>query len=570
MKKLVLIGNPNVGKSVLFSRLTGVRVLVSNYPGTTVEFLEGYVNIDGEQMKILDLPGTYSLEPNAPAEEVAVKMIEEADLVINVVDATNLERNLYLTMTLLEQRCPMIIALNMFDDIKHRGISIDVEKLEDLLGVGVVPTSGITGLGIKQLKERLVEARPGQLDRGTHQERWQKIGDIIDKVQQLSHRHHTLFEILEDASVNHAWGVAIAIFIIAFSFKTVRFLGEGLIKYVLEPFFQLVYKPVLESFSIYLQNKPFLHNILLGRMIDNNIDFEKSMGLLTTAPYIEFVIVLPYIFAFYLLLSFLEDIGYMPRLALLLDNIMHRLGLHGFAIIPILLGFGCNVPGIIATRILESKRERFIASTIISIGVPCAALQAMIFGMLGKFGARYVIAVYLVLFSVWLFLGAALNRLLKGYSPELFIEIPPYRWPDFKLLFKKMFLRIKGFVVDALPIVLLSVLIINLLQQIELFESISQFFAPLLNKVFGLPKEAAWALIVGFLRKDIAAGMLIPLKLTAKQMMIACVVLSMSFPCVATFIIFLKELGPRRLFQAVLITLSITFLGGATMNFFLH
>ncbi len=566
IKKIALIGNPNVGKSVLFSRLTGVRVLVSNYPGTTVEFLKSKITIDGDEVEIVDLPGTYSLEPNVPAEEVAVKMLTDVDLIINVIDATNLERNLYLTMELLETKHPMIIALNMSDELKHRGISINKDDLEKLLGVKVTLTSGITGVGIKQLKENINKANPVNVATRTHQQRWIEIGTIVDKIQRLSHRHHTFLEILEDASVNHWWGFVIAVGAIFISFKVVRFIGEGLINYVLDPFFNSIYLPFLEYLSGLLNSGSFLHSILIGHLIEGKIDFQQSMGVLTTAPYVELVMVFPYVLAFYLLLSFLEDSGYIPRLALLLDNIMHKLGLHGFAIIPVLLGFGCNVPGILGARILESKRERFIASTLISIGIPCAALQAMIVGILGGFGGRYVALVYAVLFIVWLFLGVAMNYFLKGYSPELFLEIPPYRMPSLKLLLKKVFYRIRGFIIEAMPVVLVSVLVINVLQQIHLFEFISGLFGPVLSFVFGLPKEAIWVLIVGILRKDIAAGMLIPLDLTIKQLVIACVVLSMSFPCIATFVIFMKELGMKRLIQATMIMLAITMLVGGALN----
>ncbi len=569
IKKIALIGNPNVGKSVLFSRLTGVRVLVSNYPGTTVEFLKSKITLEGDEVEIVDLPGTYSLEPSAPAEEVAVKMLNDVDLIINVLDATNLERNLYLTMELLETNHPMIIALNMSDELKHRGISIKDRELEKLLGVKVTLTSGITGVGIKQLKENIVQAKPSNIKTRTHQQRWVEIGKIIAEIQHLSYRHHTFLEILEDASVNHWWGAVIAVGAVFVSFQVVRFIGEGLINYVLGPFFNSVYLPVLERLSGFLSPGSFLHNILIGHLIEGKIDFQQSMGVLTTAPYVEIVMVLPYLLAFYLLLSFLEDSGYIPRLALLLDNIMHKLGLHGFAIIPILLGFGCNVPGILGTRILESERERFIASTLISIGVPCAALQAMIVGILGAFGGGYVALVYAVLFIVWLFLGAIMNYFLKGYSPELFLEIPPYRMPSLRLLLKKVFFRIKGFIIEAMPVVLASVLIINVLQLLHIFEAISGIFGPVLSFVFGLPKEAIWVLIVGILRKDIAAGMLIPLDLTVKQLVIACVVLSMSFPCIATFVIFLKELGMKRLIQATIIMLTITTLVGGVLNMIL-
>jgi ferrous iron transport protein B len=570
IKKVALIGNPNVGKSVLFSRLTGVRVIVSNYPGTTVEFLEGKMAVGSGFVEVIDLPGTYSLEPSVPAEEVAIKMLDDVDMIINVLDSTNLERNLYLTMELIETKHPMIIALNMHDELKHHGISINAKELENLLKVKVIPTSGVTGLGIKELKQYLHEASPGNVKTRTHQQRWEQIGTVIDKVQHLTHRHHTFLEILEDASVNHWWGTVIAVGVIITCFEIVRFIGEGLINHVMNPIFKSGYEPWLIRLSAALGGKGFLHNILIGRLFDGQINFQQSMGILTTAPYVELVMVLPYVLSFYLLLSFLEDSGYIPRLALLLDNIMHKLGLHGFAIIPVLLGFGCNVPGILATRVLESKRERFIASTLISIGVPCAALQAMIIGILGGYGGKYVIFVYGVLFIVLMCIGAAMNYFLKGYSPELFIEIPPYRLPSAELLRQKVVLRIKGFLVEAMPVVLASVFVLNLLQQLKLFELISKLFEPILSFIFGLPKEAVWVLIIGLLRKDIAAGMLVSLGLSLKQLIIACIVLSISFPCIATFAIFLKELGLKRLFQATLIMLGITLLVGGSLNLILH
>jgi len=159
MKKIVLMGNPNVGKSVVFSRLTGANVIASNYPGTTVDFYEGTMRLEGEQVRIIDAPGTYSLQPSNRAEEVSVNLLDDADIVINVVDATNLERNLYLTLELLEREKPVIVALNLWDETKHLGIDVDVEKLEKMLGVPVVPTVALTGEGIKELVERLKDAK---------------------------------------------------------------------------------------------------------------------------------------------------------------------------------------------------------------------------------------------------------------------------------------------------------------------------------------------------------------------------------------------------------------------------
>ena len=571
IKKIFLIGNPNVGKSVVFSRLTGVHVISSNYPGTTIAVEKGYLKIGEEIIEVIDLPGTYSFEPTSEAEKVAVEMLQnspkEEIAVVNVIDATNLERNLFLTLQLIEEEYPVIVCLNMCDDAIHKGVNLDVAKLENLLGVPVVSTCAITGLGIKLLIGRIKDANAGAKGRITHQERWLQIGKIVDSVQHLTHRHHTLRESLEDASVRPLTGLLMSMVVIYSSFKIVRFLGEYLINNILDPFFNNIYLPVVERISSLFNSNGLIHHLLIGELIDGKIDFKQSLGLLTTAPYIEFAMVLPYVLSFYLVLSILEDVGYLPRLAILLDNLLHRLGLHGFAIIPVLLGFGCNVPGILSTRVLESRRERFIASTIISIGVPCVPLQAMIFGLLGKFSGFYVGGVYLVLFSLLIILGLILNRTLKGYSPEFLLEIPPYRFPPLDILGRKLFFRIKGFIFEAVPIVLAGVLAINILLYFHLFDFITAIFSPIIKGLFGLPKEAIVALVIGFLRKDVAVGMLMPLGLTVKQLFISATLLAISFPCIATFVVLLKELGWKDLVKSTAIMVFVSLVVGTLLNF---
>ncbi|MBU1090942.1 MAG: ferrous iron transporter B [Candidatus Omnitrophica bacterium] len=571
MKKIFLLGNPNVGKSVVFSRLTGVRVIASNYPGTTIEVDKGYLKVATDQFEVVDLPGTYSLEPTSKAEEVAVRLLKENSkediTVINIVDATNLERNLYLTLQLIEEGYSVIVCLNMCDDTKHRGINIDVDKLEKLLTVPVISTCAVTGVGIKFLIQRLKEAKLNARKELSHQQRWQEIGEIVESVQQLTHRHHNLREILEDASIRPFTGMLISVLVIFTSFKVVRFIGEWLITNICDPFFLNYYQPVLEKLSLSLGREGFWHHLLIGDLINGGIDFKQSLGVLTTAPYIEFAMVLPYIVSFYFILSILEDVGFIPRLAMLLDNLLHRLGLHGFAIIPVLLGFGCNVPGILSTRILESKRERFIASTLISIGIPCVPLQAMIFGILGKISGFYVAGVYLVLFSIWLVLGSILNRTLKGYSPEFLVEIPPYRLPPLSVLFHKLFFRIKAFIFEAAPVVLLGVLLVNLFLTFGLFNLITNIFSPIVKGLFGLPKEAVVALAIGFFRKEVAVGLLMPLGLNVKQLFIASVLLAVSFPCIATFVVLLRELGLRGVIKATAIMAATAIIVGTILNF---
>jgi len=571
IKKIYLVGNPNVGKSVVFSRLTGVQVISSNYPGTTVELSRGYLSMAGERIEVVDLPGTYSLEPTSGAEEVAVSLLKEYPkdeiAVVNIIDSTNLERNLLLTLQLIEEGFPTIACLNMCDDAVHRGVHIDIKKLEDILHIPVIPTCAVTGVGIKLLIDRIKEVAPTPRVKFLHEERWKEIGLIIGQVQYLEHRHHSIREALEDASVRPLTGLMIAGGVIYVSFKIVRFIGEILINKIADPIFINLYQPVLERLTFNWQETGFWFHLLIGDLINGKIDFRQSLGVLTTAPYIEFGMVLPYVISFYFMLSLLEDIGYLPRLAILLDNVLHRLGLHGYAIIPILLGFGCNVPGILSTRVLESKRERFIASTIISIGVPCVPLQAMIFGLLGQFGGFYVGGVYLVLFLLILVLGSILNRTLKGYSPEFLLEIPPYRFPPMHMLGQKLYFRIRGFLIEAIPVVLIGVAAINILIYFNLFNIVSGIFAPVVHGLFGLPQEAIVALIIGFLRKDVAVGMLIPLGLSAKQLFIAATLLAISFPCVATFIVMWKELGLKDLIKSTLMMIAVSLIVGATLNF---
>lgn len=568
--KVLLMGNPNVGKSVIFSRLTGVHVVSANYPGTTVGYTKGAMKLGDQEVEVIDVPGTYTLEPTCEAEEIALRMLETGDVVINVADATNLERNLYLTLQLLEKKVPMVVALNMWDDTKHRGISVDLDRLQEMLGVPVVPTVAVGGEGIKALVESIPEARSPAHPPRTSEERWQAVGQIIDNVQRVSHRHHTWLEMLADASIKPFTGGIIALFVLAGTFALVRLISESFIGYVLDPLFDHLWAPVVLKISGWLGGGGLLHDIVVGQVSGGEIDFVEAFGLLTSGLYVSVGMVLPYVISFYLVLGLLEDIGYLPRLAVLMDTVMHRLGLHGFAIIPTLLGFGCNVPGVLATRVLESKRERFIAATLISIAVPCASLQAMIFGLVGQRGGRYVAMVYGTLLVVWVVLGLILRRLVKGFTPELLIEIPPYRLPSWRSVLQKLWMRTRGFVVEAVPIILAAILVINILYSVGVFDAIARVTAPVITSVLGLPREAVSALVIGFLRKEVALAMMAPLDLTDHQLVVGSVVLAMFFPCIATFIVLLKELGVVNLIKATAVMLLAVLVTGGLLNLVLN
>ena len=573
MNKILLIGNPNVGKSVIFSRLTGVNVIASNYPGTTVSFTKGILRHEGLRTEIIDVPGTYTLEPTCRAEEVAVQMLDdikddENSIIVNVVDATNLERNLHLTLQLIQRRMPMIVLLNFWDECKHTGVSINIEALQKELGIPVFTTCGITGEGIKHFVESLGQAKISTLQ-FKEENIWNKIGKIIDKTQQLTHRHHTLWERIGDASIHPIAGIPIAIIILALSFYIIRLIGESIIGYVMEPLFDNLWTPVLMKLSTLLGGSGFFHNILLGKLINGSIEYVESLGLLSTGLFVPIGMVLPYIISFYLVLSFVEDSGYLPRLGILIDKFMHKLGIHGLAIIPMLLGIGCNVPGAMATRVLETRRERFIAATLMAIAIPCMAQIAMIFGLVGSYGIGAIAIVFGTLFIVWVVLGLIMNVFTKGESPEIFIEIPPYRFPYIPGLFKKVWMRILWFLREAVPFVIVGVLVVNILYFSGIIQFLGRISAPLVKGIFGLPEGTVGALIIGFLRKDVAVGMLIPLGLSKSQMIISSVVLTMYFPCIATFAVLLKELGVKDMLKSAGVMLISTIIVGGILNLIL-
>jgi ferrous iron transport protein B len=568
--KVLLMGNPNVGKSVVFNRLTGANVIASNYPGTTVEFTRGRMRIGGESIEVIDVPGTYSLDPTCKAEQIACRMLNDMTdvVIINIVDSTNLERNLNLTLQLIKRRIPMIVALNYWDETKHKGIQIDQKKLEEIIGIPCLPVVAITGEGIKAMVEKIPGAKISPYDYD-EDERWNKVGSIVLDIQKMSHRHHTFLERLGDASVKPFPGIFISFIILFLSFEIIRLIGENIITFVFVPLFELVWAPVIMKLSVALGGEGIIHDILIGKLVDGGIDFEESFGILTTGLFVPFAAVLPYVLAFYMILSFLEDSGYLPRLAVLMDNLMHRIGLHGMAIIPMMLGLGCNVPGALSTRIMETRRERFMAMTLMAVTVPCMAQISMIIGLSGEYGSASLLPIFGSLFAAWIVLGFIMNQFVKGESPEILTDVPPYRIPYIPGLFKKIWMRILWFLREAVPWVLAGVFIINIMDTLGIISFFGGLAAPVITGIAGLPEEAVGGLVVGFLRKDVAVGMLAPLHLSLKQIIIASVMLTMYFPCVATFTVMIRELGILDMLKSALIMISSSLIVGGLLNLIL-
>ena len=468
-----------------------------------------------------------------------------------MIDSTNLERNLNLTLMLLERKVPMIVVLNMWDEARHQGISIDIDKLREEFGVPVFAIVALTGEGVKDLVQHLDDAVVPSMEAMDDSERWGRVGIIVSRVQKVSHRHHTLRDRFEDMSIRPATGIPLAMIILLGAFFVVRFIGEGLIAFIFEPLFEL-YRPVVMALSDAL-GPGIVRDILIGQLIDGQVDFVESLGVLTTGIYVPLGMVLPYVLGFFFVLSLLEDTGYLPRLATLVDGVFHKIGIHGYGIVPTLLGLGCSVPGILSTRILESKKQRFIAIVLISMSIPCMAQTAMIFGVLGPFGIGYILIIFITVGALYVIGGMVMNHFIKGESLEIFMEIPPYRRPSLATTGKKTWMRVKWFLKDAIPWLIGGVFLINILYVSGVIGGLSNLLAPIVTGLLGLPEEATVALIAGFLRKDLAVGMLAPLGMSAAQLTVAMTVLTIYFPCAASFAVIFKELGPRDMAKAIAI-----------------
>ncbi|MCG2658629.1 MAG: ferrous iron transporter B, partial [Kiritimatiellae bacterium] len=437
----------------------------------------------------------------------------------------------------------------------------------NILRVPVVPTVAITAEGIKELVRRLDEARISERPRLEGEDQvWTEVGHIVRKVQTVAHRHHTFRDRLADATVKSGKGWLAALGVLFALFWLVRLVGEGLIRYGVEPVFDLYRVPVA-ALSGWL-GPGLLHDILVGTLIDGHVDYVQSMGILTTGLFVPFGMVLPYIIAFYLALALLEDTGYLPRLATVTDNVFHKLGLHGHGIVPVLLGLGCKVPGILSARTLETRKQRFIAATLVGITIPCTAQTAMIFGVLGHYGIKFVMIVFGTMAAVFLLLGLILNRTSHEECPELFLDIPPYRRPSLLAVVKKTWMRIRWFLSEALPLLFLGVLAASILDAAGFTAQLANHAAPFMQNWFGLPGAAVPALLSGFLRKEMAVGMLVPLALTPAQLTVAVTVFAF-FPCVAALAVMLKELDAKDMLKAVAAMILTSLLVGGFLRLIL-
>ncbi len=617
MKKAVLLGNPNVGKSVIFNSLTGLGVEISNYPGTTVAFEEGTVKHSGEEFTVTDLPGVYSLSGDSVEEQMVREYIvsDNPDLFVVILNSAALERGLFLLLQVAEFGKPALVVLNMTDDAEKEGKVINAEKLSAIFGIPVIKTVATEGKNLDVLAEYMVkggipQARPAtRLDehikaaKNSLQDIYpisdgealfslegisistvpeeifeiaSALGEEIEKLHAMSvtqivreNRHYTAAEIARevisdipkrkrrdfDALLTRTFpGIPILI---------LTLLAILLIVFEVGGFLE---ETIVSLMTTYLE-EPF-HALGLPAIVDT------VGGAVILAIMSGLGIAFPYVFLFYIFISILEDTGYLTRAAFLADRFMHKLGLHGQGVIPFVLSFGCSVPAVMSTSLLPTKRERFISSVLVTM-LPCSARTVVISGVVASFvGLGAAFSIYLIVFALVFIVGCILSKVTPGEQYGMILEMSKIRRPIPKYVMKKAWLRLKEFLYIAMPLLLVSSIFLGLFEflgWVELFES---FIEPVSEAVLGLPGFAFTALMFGILRKEMAFETLAVMGgsadlitiLTASQLYIFALVCVLFVPCVSTIAVLAKQLGKKMAAFVAVFTVTLGIVVGALFN----
>lgn len=581
--EVLLIGPPNVGKSVIFNHLTGSSVSIANYAGTTVDLARGTGRFGTLDASILDLPGTYTLAAANEAEEVATGILRRpADLVLVVVDALYLEASLFLLQQVLSLGHPVVVILNRMDVAKARGVTIDVDRLARELGIPVVPTVAVRGEGFQDL-DRIVEEQlhahgadhtvRQRLQEYFHQEAnqrplpdpnllWKRAEEIIHRVERRassdSPAGDTPGKRTRRRDFGHSlvlpWpGLPVAILALTVAFAIIIGVGMGARRFFLLPLARGVLFPVIRSGVVAITSPGMLRNILIG-----------EYGLLIKGIEWPFTLVLPYVISFYLVISIMEDSGYLPRLAVLLDSTLSRIGLRGSHTISLLLGYGCAIPGILSARAMGSRKERLILATLISLAVPCISQTGAIFALLAEATIWLVPALFLLSFAVILVSGMVMDRLVPGGRSQLVFEMPVLLRPQARVVYRKVRGQIHHYLMDgALPMVV-AVGVAALLYETGALAVLARFLAPLVTGWLRLPAEAAVPLVLGVVRRELTVLPLLEMGLTPLELFVGATVGLFYVPCIAVVATLAREFGVRVAIALLLLTTGAAFLlGGA-------
>ena len=570
--KVVLVGNPNVGKSLIFNALSGMNVDVSNYPGTTVELTKGIFR----HYDVYDTPGIYGVSSFNDEERVARDIILEADIVLNVVDATHLERDLFLTQQLIDMGKKLVVILNFMDEVRRHKIEIDSGKLSRFLGVAIVPTIAVDGVGIPDLDRAIDAAREGTQREELHSVLHSLLAMVGSQAEALlvlegdlciSERHgvppgfkreeiyigrrnrvnYLINQTLHDTSdvrrlsdVIGRWaihpftGVPILAFALYLAYLFVgRVVAQDVVGYTEKVIGQGVWEPWIRGLAgTLLPVRSWWYTMLVG-----------EFGIITmTTTYLLFLL-LPLVSAFYIALSLMEDSGYLPRLATMVDRLLGYLGLNGRAVIPLILGFGCVTSATITTRLLSSEREKTIATAILQFAIPCSAQLAVIAALLAGAGFGPMMLYTSVILAVLIVIGTLLNRVLKGQSTPLLLDLPPMRMPRVQNVTRKTIMRTYHFMKEASVWFFVGALAVGIAQTTGILDFLQSGLRPLVTRWLQLPPEAATAFIMGIVRRDFGAAGLYGMVLNPLQVTVALIVITLFVPCIASLMVMMKERG---------------------------
>lgn len=619
---IAFIGNPSVGKSVFFSRLTGVGVEVSNYPGTTVALKRGIVKARGKNIEVVDLPGIYSLGVTNEDEKVTKKFLieDQPDIIINVLDASRLERNLFLTLQLLELDIPMVIALNQMDLAADLGILVDVERLSELLGLPVVPTVATWGVGLDEVVlVALEEMEKTQKHYRVEYSHWiqRALSTLNYSFPNLSLSVKTA-ALLNDAefvelccmppeanallffarrlrqNLEMEHGISVPDTVARDLYEEAGYIVDSVVSrfepkksikgridaILTSPNFGIavLVSALFLTFLLVFRVGGFLENLIVNDLFEPHVILPVETMILGMSPVLRniilyslrgveagFAIAIPYIAVFYAILSIFEDSGYLTRAAFLLDNLTHKLGLHGRAVIPLVLGFGCNVPAIMAVHALGTRREKRIASLLIAL-IPCSARTVIILGLVGTFvGFWPAVSIYVMEILIIASMGWILGKTLPGQRSGFIMEMTPLRKPELKSVLRKTWMKSREFLFIAFPLLLLGSAFLGVADALGLLSIFQNFVEPISVGLLGLPAFAATALVFGILRKEMALQILAVLAGTANfaavmtpvQMYQFAVITTIYVPCVATIAVLKHELGVKDTASIVLFTIFL-------------
>lgn len=638
LPKIVLVGNPNVGKSVLFNVLTGAYATVSNYPGTSVEVSRGHCLIAEQKYEILDTPGMYSMMPITDEERVARKILlnEDPHAVVHVIDARNVERMLPLTLQLIEAGLPVILLVNIMDEAKRLGMQLDLELLSKKLGIPVIGAVMKRKIGLEQLHHEIaayatVPHRPFSYSSDLEEDII-RVVRLIHGEYRLSRRATSIllmqkdedieqlvakeemnngFQQLRDAirEITYKRRADLHLQISLERRKVCKHMLDGVVTQVVEetePFAEKLSKLMMNPLSgaiilvlaIYLGLYKFvggfgagtLVDFLEGNLFENYINppviavadkyltadwlhelLVGEYGVWTLGVRYAVALVLPIVGTFFLVFSLLEDSGYFPRLALLVDRLFKRIGLSGRAVIPIVLGFGCDTMATLVTRTLETRRERVIATLLLALAIPCSAQLGVIMGLLSVSSTALTVWA-LCLLLIFLLIGFLSARLLPGENPVFYMEIPPLRLPQLRNVAVKTLARMKSYFIEILPLFLVASVILWAGKMTGVLETVVDFLSPVVTAL-GLPVEVTTAFVFGFFRRDFGAAGLYDLQtsgvLTLAQLTIAAVTLTLFVPCVAQFLVMLKERGVKTALAIFVFVTFMAFSSGWFLNKFL-